>query len=58
MEKLKEVEKDLENYNYHSLYPLFKIPNDMSPEEFKELLKDNPVYKKFMKVLPDEYKKY
>ena len=58
MKKLKEVEKNLENYNYHSLFPLFKIPNGMSFEEFKELLKDNPVYQKFMKVLPDEYKKY
>ena len=58
VKKLKEVEKNFENYNYYYLFPLFKIPNNMSHEEFKDLLKDNLVYKKFMKVLPDEYKKY
>ena len=58
MKKLKEVEKNLESYNYHFLFPLFKIQNGISLKEFKELLKDNPVYKLFMKVLPDKYKKY
>lgn len=58
IKNLKEAENNLESYNYHTLFPLFKIPKGMKAEEFNELLKDNPVYKKFMKVLPDEYKKY
>ena len=57
-DKLKEVEKDLDNYNYNTLYPLFRIPKGMTFNRFKELLKDNPVYKKFMRILPPDDEKY
>ena len=56
--KIKEAEKDLDNYNYHSLYPLFKIPEGMSEDKFKKILKDNVVYQKFMRSLPGKGEKY
>ena len=49
--KLEEVSKNLDEYNYHRLYPLFKIPDNMTSEEFEEILKDNVVYKKFKKII-------
>lgn len=58
LDTLSEVEQNLDEYNYHSLFPLFKIPEGMSLEVFQELLKDNPVYKKFKKLLPSKNKKY
>ena len=56
--KLKEAEKDLDNSTYHSLFPLFKIPNGMTADEFKNILKNNVVYQKFMKLQPGEGEKY
>lgn len=57
MERLNEAEKNLNDYNYHSLFPLFEIPQGISRSEFDELLKDNIVYKKFLKCLPsDDYR--
>ena len=56
--KIKEAEKDLDNYNYHSLYPSFKIPEGMSVDKFKKILKDNVVYQKFMRSLPGKGEKY
>ena len=58
IEKLKEIEKNLEIYNYNSLFPIFLVPRNMSREEFDDLLKDNIVYKKFIKILPNEDVKY
>ena len=58
LDTLSEIEQNLDEYNYHSLFPLFKIPEGMSLEVFQELLKDNPVYKKFKKLLPSKNKKY
>ena len=58
LKQLEEVQKNLELYTYHSLYPLFKIPKGMSVEKFNELLKNNVVYKRFMKLQPGEYEKY
>ena len=40
------------------MFPLFKIPKGISVTKFKELLKDNPVYKKYLRVKPDEDEKY
>ena len=54
---LEEAEENLDKYNYHSLFPLFKIPNNMSSEEFDDILKNNRVYKKFKKIASDD-KKY
>ena len=54
--KLKEAEKNLENLSYRKLYPLFRIPDNMTPEDFNELLKNNIVYKKFMKYSQDDEK--
>ena len=54
---LEEAEENLDKYNYHSLYPLFKIPDNMSSEEFDDILKNNRVYKKFKKIASDD-KKY
>jgi len=56
--KLKEVEKNLDNHTYHSLFPLFKIPEGMTADKFKKLLKNNKVYKKFLSVQPKEGEKY
>ena len=57
MERLNEAEKNLNDYNYHSLFPLFEIPQGISRSKFDELLKDNIVYKKFLKCLPpDDYR--
>ena len=58
LNKLKEAGKNLDQYNYHSLYPLFKIPEGMSSAKFKALLKDNPVYKKFKNSFPKKGDKY
>ena len=58
MKQLSEAEKNLNEYNYHSLFPLFEIPQGISREEFNELLKDNIVYQKFLKVLPPEDLRY
>ena len=52
--KLNEVEKNLDDYTYHSLFTLFKIPKGMTEDKFKRLLKDNSVYKKFLKVQPKD----
>ena len=49
--KLEEASKNLDEYNYNRLYPIFKIPDNMTSEEFDEILKDNIVYKKFMKII-------
>ena len=49
--KLIEVGKNLDDYNYNRLYPIFKIPDNMTEEQFKEILKNNKVYKKFMKII-------
>ena len=49
--KLEEVSKNLDEYNYNRLYPIIKIPDNMTSEEFDEILKDNIVYKKFMKII-------
>ena len=56
--KLKEVKKNLNKYNYNTLYPLFRVPKGMTKQRFKELLKDNIVYKKFMRMLPADDEKY
>ena len=58
IKKLKEVEENLDQYNYHSLYYLFRIPDNMTSAEFHELLKDNNVYKKFKKLASHKYIKY
>ena len=58
IDKLKEVEKNLDQYNYHSLYPLFKIPKGMNEAKFKKLLEDNPVYQKYKKSCPKNGDKY
>lgn len=59
LKELEEVQKNLDNYKtYHSLYPLFRIPKGMSVEKFNELLKNNIVFKKFMKFQPNEDEKY
>jgi hypothetical protein len=55
---LSEVEKNLEEYNYHSLFPLFRIPPGMPVEVFKNLLKDNVVYQKYQKLLSNKNSKY
>ena len=54
--KLEEVSKNLDDYNYNRLYPLFRIPDNMTSEEFHEILKDNIVYKKFMKIISTDAK--
>ena len=58
MKRLNEAEKNLNRHNYNSLFPLFEIPKEISREEFHELLKDNIVYQKFLKVLPPDDIKY
>ena len=58
IDKLNEVEKNLDKYNYNRLYPIFRVPEGMTKQRFKELLKDNVVYKKFLKVLPADDEKY
>ena len=57
IKKLEEDEKNIDNYGYHQLYPLFKIPDNMTSEHFDEILKNNLVYKKFKAIAIDE-KKY
>jgi len=57
IKKLEEAEKNIDNYGYHQLYPLFKIPDNMTSEHFDEILKNNLVYKKFKAIAIDE-KKY
>ena len=49
--KLEEVSKNLDEYNYNRLYPLFKIPENMTFKEFDEILKDNIVYRKFKQII-------
>lgn len=57
--ELEEVQQNLDNYKtYQSLYPLFRIPKGMTIEKFNELLKNNIVFKKFMKFQPNEDEKY
>ena len=58
IDKLNEVRKNLDQYNYHSLFPLFIIPDGMTKAKFKELLKDNPVYKRFQECCPKNGDKY
>jgi len=58
MKRINEAEKNLNRHNYHSLFPLFEIPKGISRKEFDELLKDNVVYQKFLKVLPSDDIKY
>ena len=57
IKKLEEAEKNIDNYGYRQLYPLFKIPDKMTSEEFDEILKNNLVYKKFKAIAIDD-KKY
>ena len=57
IKKLEEAEKNIDNYGYHQLYPLFKIPENMTSEHFDEILKNNLVYKKFKAIAVDD-KKY
>ena len=54
---LEEADKNLDKYGYHQLYPLFKIPDNMSREKFNDILKNNRVYKKFLEIAKDN-KKY
>ena len=54
---LEEADKNLDKYGYHQLYPLFKIPDNMSREKFNDILKNNRVYKKFSEIAKDN-KKY
>ena len=54
--KLEEAEENLEEYNYHRLFPLFKVPDNMTPTEFDDILKNNRVYKKFMKIISNDAK--
>ena len=56
--ELKEAEKNLDNATYHSLFPLFRIPKGMTAEEFKNILEDNVVYQKFLKLQPRKGEKY
>ena len=58
IKKLEEVEENLEEYNYHRLYPLFQIPENMTSEEFDNSLKNNKVYKKFKKIIDNQDAKY
>ena len=39
------------------LYPLFKIPDYMTLEQYNKILKNNLVYKKFKRIATDD-KKY
>ena len=50
IKQLEEAEKNLDDYNYHSLFPLFKIPDNMISEELDEILKNNKVYKKIENI--------
>ena len=58
IEKLKEVEKNLDKYNYNTLFPIFKVPKNMSKKEFNKLLKGNPVYEKLMKIYSNNDEKH
>ena len=58
IEKLKEVEKNLDKYNYNTLFPIFKVPKNMSQKEFNKLLKGNPVYEKLMKIYSNNDEKH
>ena len=49
--KLEEVSKNLDEYNYNRLYPLFKIPENMTFKKFDEILRDNIVYRKFKQII-------
>ena len=57
IKKLEEAEKNIDNYGYRQLYSLFKIPDNMTLEQFEEILKNNFVYKKFKRIATDN-KKY
>ena len=57
IKKLEEAEKNIDNYGYRQLYSLFKIPDNMTLEQFEEILKNNFVYKKFKRIATDD-KKY
>ena len=46
IKKLEKAEKNIDNYSYRQLYSLFKIPDNMTLEQFEEILKNNFVYKK------------
>ena len=47
----------IDNYGYRQLSSLFKIPDNMTLEQFEEILKNNFVYKKFKRIITDN-KKY
>ena len=57
IKKLEQAEKNIDNYGYRQLYPLFKIPDYMTLEQFEEILKNNLAYKKFKRIATDD-KKY
>ena len=57
IKKLEKAEKNIDNYSYRQLYSLFKIPDNMTLEQFEEILKNNFVYKKFKRIATDD-KKY
>ena len=44
IKKLEDAEKNIDNYGYRQLYPLFKIPDYLTLEQFEEILKNNFVY--------------
>ena len=54
IDELKEIEKNLDDYNYNTLFPFFCISKNMSQEEFNKLLKGNIVYEKFMKIVSNK----
>ena len=57
IKKLEEAENNIDNYGYRQLYPLFKIPDNMTLEQFEEIVKNNLAYKKFKRIATDD-KKY
>ena len=57
-DKLNEAEKNLNKHGYSSLCALFAVPEGIIKDRFKFLLKDNIVYKKFLKSLPSDDEKY
>ena len=57
IKKLEDAEKNVGGCGCRRLYPLFKIPDYLTLEQFEEILKNNFVYKKFKRIATDD-KKY
>ena len=49
IKELIEVRNNPDEFNFYELNPSFKIPDNMTKEEFNKILKNSEIYQKFLK---------